>query len=643
MTGRFALILVLTLVVARSAAADDAGLSLRWEKRFLTISGSAIPGGPVRVHYLEAYCRPGSTDRDWSQTVIRHESELVSASADGHDIELLDRLADGVTVRHRIRAGLDEVAFHVEAHNPTDMVSEAHWAQPCIRLAAFTGSTQQDYLPQCFIFVDGKLTTLPTEPWATKARYTPGQVYVPRGVDRNDVNPRPVSSLVPSNGLCGVFSADRKMMLAAAWEPYQELFQGVIVCMHTDFRIGGLKPGERKTIRGKLYIVPADEQALLRRYDRDFPEQTVTRAERSTPASALGLSVGPNATVQLAGKPFRGIGVNYFDCFLRALKSGSDTSYDAGFAKLAERKIPFARFCATGFWPRDMRLFREDKAEYFRRLDGVVASAEKHGIGLVPSLFWYSACVPDLVGEPMDEWANPASKTQAWMREYVREVVTRYRDRPAIWAWEFGNEYALSADLPNAAEHRPPVHPTLDTARQRSQRDELSFAMVRSAFTAFASEVRKHDSSRLILSGDSLLRRSAWHQQRQRTWKPDSLEQYAEMLTQMNPDPIDAISLHVYGDDSERLDKSIQVANQLGKPLCVGEFGAGGQSPEQRAKFERLLGAIVERDIPLAALWVYDFANQPDLTVTADNVRAWQLEAIATANRKLQHGGQARP
>jgi len=41
---------------------------------------------------------------------------------------------------------------------------------------------------------DGKLTRLPTSPWADKARYTPGQVYCPAGVDRNDVNPRPLSS-----------------------------------------------------------------------------------------------------------------------------------------------------------------------------------------------------------------------------------------------------------------------------------------------------------------------------------------------------------------------------------------------------------------------------------------------------------------
>jgi hypothetical protein len=77
---------------------------------------------------------------------------------------------------------------------------------------------------------------------------------------------------VPSNGLTGVFSADEQSMLATAWEPYQELFQGVAVCMHSDFRIGGLRPGETKQIRGKIYIVPADVPRLVQRYERDFPE-----------------------------------------------------------------------------------------------------------------------------------------------------------------------------------------------------------------------------------------------------------------------------------------------------------------------------------------------------------------------------------
>ena len=60
------------------------------------------------------------------------------------------------------------------------------------------------------------------------------------------------------------------MVYAVAWEPYQELFQGVIRCLHSDFRLGGLKPGETKKIRGKLYIVPADMKKLVERFEEDF-------------------------------------------------------------------------------------------------------------------------------------------------------------------------------------------------------------------------------------------------------------------------------------------------------------------------------------------------------------------------------------
>jgi hypothetical protein len=259
-------------VFPASAAANAQPLTLSWADNFLTIHGSHLAGGELKVHYLEAYCRPGSTDRNWGETVIKHRTELLSSSRDGKSLRLRCVLADGVRVTHDIQAGEDEVTFQVVATNPTSKLSEAHWAQPCIRVNRFTGKGQKDYLQQCFVFMDGKLTRLPTHPWMEKARYTPGQVYCPANVDRRDVNPRPLSALVPSNGLVGCFSGDGKMVMASAWEPYQELFQGVAVCIHSDFRIGGLKPGETKNIRGKLYLMSADADALLRRYERDFPE-----------------------------------------------------------------------------------------------------------------------------------------------------------------------------------------------------------------------------------------------------------------------------------------------------------------------------------------------------------------------------------
>lgn len=257
-------------------------LTLERTNNWLVIRGAHLPGGEIRVNYLEAYCRAGSTDADWNaRTVVPHRTELVSRSADGRSLKLRCTLADGVTVDHTITAGADEVDFRLTAHNPGPARSEVHWAQACPRLAAFTGfgangPSLDDYLPKCFLFLDGRLQRMPVPDWAVKARYTPGQVWCPAHVPRSDVNPRPLHPRVPDNGLIGCFSGDERWIWATAWEPYQELFQGIIRCLHADFRLGGLAPGETLKIRGKIYIVPADADALLRRYAADFPEHRVS-------------------------------------------------------------------------------------------------------------------------------------------------------------------------------------------------------------------------------------------------------------------------------------------------------------------------------------------------------------------------------
>lgn len=277
---RTAALLLFCLAAPHGFSADaNAVITLARDGNWLVIRTPQAPGGVIRVNFLEAYCRADSTDADWtSHTVIPHTSQVVAAAADGSRLELRDTLADGVVVDHVIRAGRDEVDFRTVARNPTGARSDAHWAQPCVRLSGFLGFDErtalnsEDHLPRCFILLDGKIARLPTQPWATTARYTPGQAWCPAHVPRTDVNPRPLSPLVPSCGLIGCFSADDRWLFATAWEPYQELFQGIIRCLHSDFRIGGLQPGERKEIRGRIYIVPNDPRALLERYERDFPE-----------------------------------------------------------------------------------------------------------------------------------------------------------------------------------------------------------------------------------------------------------------------------------------------------------------------------------------------------------------------------------
>ena len=272
-------ILLSLLAVSRVLAGDLPPLKLARRENWLVIQGNHLPGGEIKINYLEAYCRPGSTEADWvKQTVTKHTNEMIAQDAGGQSLQLRDALADGVIVDHVITAKTDEIEFQITARNPSAIRSEAHWAQPCIRLAEFTGfdpagKDLDDYLPKAFIFLDGKLKRMSEiKPWSKEARYTPGQVWCPKSVPRTDVNPRPLSPLVPSCGLIGCFSGDENLVFAVAFEPYQELFQGVARCVHSDFRIGGLDPGQTKKIRGKIYILKNDPEALVKRYEKDFPE-----------------------------------------------------------------------------------------------------------------------------------------------------------------------------------------------------------------------------------------------------------------------------------------------------------------------------------------------------------------------------------
>lgn len=245
-------------------------LRLSWANDILTIKSQRLPGGKLEIWYLEAFCRAGSTDRDWSETIIPFETALIEADPEGRWLRLLTMVDGQVRVEHEIRSSVDDVTFNLTLTNESDSPSDAVWAQPCIRVGDFTGRGQDDYFEKCFIFTEDGLTRMRETHRETRARYTPGQVYVPEGIDLKDVNPRPLSRTRPVNGLVGCISADESQMLAMAWDATHELFQGVIVCIHADFHIGGLAPGETRHIRGKLYLLNNDPDMLLQRYEDDF-------------------------------------------------------------------------------------------------------------------------------------------------------------------------------------------------------------------------------------------------------------------------------------------------------------------------------------------------------------------------------------
>lgn len=338
----------------------------------------------------------------------------------------------------------------------------------------------------------------------------------------------------------------------------------------------------------------------------------------------------------LKGKPYRGFGVNWYDVFLRLLENKEDREYEAGFAQLGAAKIPFVRFIACGFWPKDARLYLDDRDEFFRRLDLIVKAAETNNVGLIPSLFWNQATVCDLVGETCDQWGNPQSKTHAYMRQYINDVVTRYQNSPAIWGWEFGNEFNLGANLPNASEHRPAVWPDLGTATSRSERDEWTYEIIRTAFAEFAREVRKHDPYRVISTGDSILRTCAWHNWKGKTWDADTPEQQIEFTIADNPEPVDTISVHIYRDSLPSLPMALQAAKQANKPLFVGEFGVPGTRAESERDFTQLLEALETEGVPLAAMWTFGGQQKDTYTVASEGDRSYQLKLLTETNARIQ-------
>lgn len=246
-------------------------LKLSWQKNSLKITGDRLPGGTLEVWWLEAFCRRGSTKRPWNETTIPHMTELVFADPKGQRLRLRSQVQPSVEVSQELRVVKHGVEFAVELKNSGPEPVDLEWFEPCIHVDRFTGRNQTNYIERCFIFTGGGLTMLDQMPRNEEALYRGGQVYVPEGINHDDVNPRPISPVTPANGLIGCFSADNQYLLATAWDRTQHLFQGVIVCIHSDPHAGGLKPGETKKRRGKIYLMKNDPAKLLKQYQRDFP------------------------------------------------------------------------------------------------------------------------------------------------------------------------------------------------------------------------------------------------------------------------------------------------------------------------------------------------------------------------------------
>jgi len=269
-----AVVLIFVLSVASCSASPlqnrSQALSISWSNNLLTVTDGRLPGGQLEIWYLEAFCRGGAHDRDWTKTTLPHKTTLIRAEP--ALLQFRTVVESEVEVNHYVRALPDELEMGFELTNKGNSFVDLQWFEPaCIRVAAFTGCAQSNYTSRSFIFTSKGLTKLDKLQRATNARYLGGQVYLPEFVRNQDANPRPICLEHPVNGLIGCISGDNRWLLATASDRTHELFEGVYVCLHSDPRVNGLAAGERKNIRSKIYLLPNDPPKLLERYHHDFP------------------------------------------------------------------------------------------------------------------------------------------------------------------------------------------------------------------------------------------------------------------------------------------------------------------------------------------------------------------------------------
>ena len=369
-------------------------------------------------------------------------------------------------------------------------------------------------------------------------------------------------------------------------------------------------------------------------------------------ALAAGMSRTSAQTSSLKNKiPDRAIGVNCFDLFYGQLFNHRGVRHASErFKELRRGGIPFVRFSASPFWPKEWSIYRNDPVGYFGVLDEVVAAAENNRVGLVPSLFWNPVSVSDIVGEPVSDWGRPDSRTRAFMVEFTEKVVARYRHSDAIWMWEFGNEFNAYADLPNALTWWPKVDVSMGTPAKRSAADLMSVVSCADAFSHFGRIVRRLDPLRYVSSGTDIPRYNASNLVTGK-WIADSPSQFRAAIKQVTPDPLDVISIHLYPDREGKYFGSIKssqfadilsevalVGKAFRKKIFVGEFGVARMKDkdEEKVKLRRLLDSFVSMQVNWAALWVYDRINDHDWSTRFDNDRAWQLELVAQTNETFR-------
>ena len=365
------------------------------------------------------------------------------------------------------------------------------------------------------------------------------------------------------------------------------------------------------------------------------------------------LTVSKDNVFLLDGRKAYSHGINYPNAFSNLTLSSEaslpakEKKFIADLELFKAYNIPFFRTQISGYWPLNWNLYLTDKEEFFERLDFLVSESEKRNIGVIFTFLSSQFSIPDIMKEPVSKWGDRNSDTRDFFKKFTLEIVLRYKDSRAVWAWEFAENFLYLCDLPGSENGLFPVSEKMGTPSERTLKDKITRKMIYPVLEEFCKTIRSLDKIRPIFLGDRFPRRSAFNNINGR-WSTDT-PQVRERLMIKDNSEFDALSVHLfnnadliklYGEKEtfESLLKfSLKAAKKARKPLFLGEWGWSNDSAKSEyfftdKAFEEALLAIEKLKPQLTAFWVYDLSYQP-VNSTSATKNTYVLEALKKLNK----------
>ena len=369
---------------------------------------------------------------------------------------------------------------------------------------------------------------------------------------------------------------------------------------------------------------------------RDSSKRSAGAGEPDTVASywtdstaRKGLYVSSDSTqtasIYLNGAKYYATGTNCYELLLVSLHKKRDaqgridlSDSFAALDVLRRNGVGIVRFNCGVYFASELTAYTQNREEYLLALARLAAYAEKLEIGLIPSFFWIYTTVPDYVREPYRSWGIEGSRTTEFLKAYTTDVVEALKPYKSIFAWEFGNEFNLQADLPNWQKEFGKT----DARYWIQGRD------VRYAIRLFAETVRSLDpDGRMIVSGHSAMRPSQYHLNTEYAFSVDDTQQYRAATELFTPDPAEGMSEHVYEAGREFADRgkvtlseqiavAMGTARSLNKVYIVGEFG--GLLPLKQA-YRTYYDAFLDGGVQLSLIWNFSPGRRTEYSFSADD------------------------